>query len=190
MLRWLLLISAMCHLWGLCCLTGPIAHSHVAVSMIGSAEVGCCYAAMWHVEGWGGPVRVCHVACWWGPHVRSVWWWGPPGWGGPIGCWHVALRWPSEMLTRVTLSLPSDSVCICLGSPVCTQMSLCPQIAPRAALIKSQPLIFPFNLFYLPWIYSDSSTYPKIMKFSPKIPKFMVIIPVIFNSIFTLASLN
>jgi hypothetical protein len=66
------------------------------------------------------------------------------------------LRWTNGVLTRGTevaqwdadtchtLSLFSDSVCICLGSPVCTQMSLCPQVAPRIALIKSQPLIFPF----------------------------------------------
>jgi hypothetical protein len=51
MLRWLLLMSAMCHLWGLCFLIGPIVYSHVAVGVIWSAEVYCCYAAMWHVEG-------------------------------------------------------------------------------------------------------------------------------------------
>jgi hypothetical protein len=189
----------------------------------------CCHVAYWC---WGGSATACHVACWWGPHVRSVWWWGPPGWGGPMvdchvaltcwggssvcchlaclllvwtthrwpcgssgdvacdvvqsdlaiciclvmwllmwtigwlprgisgthlsdmwdphgwggpmGCWHVALKWPNEVLTRVTLSLFSDSVCICLRSPVCTQISLCPQVAPRVALIKYQPLIFPF----------------------------------------------
>jgi hypothetical protein len=103
-----------------------------------------------------------------------------------LPCGTDMLRWPNEVLTRVTLSLFSDSVCVCLGSPVCTQMSLCPQVAPRVILIKSQPLINPFNLFYLLWIYFNSSTYPKIMKISSKIPKFMMIIPVIFNSILPL----
>jgi hypothetical protein len=59
------------------------------------------------------------------------------------------LRWPNEVLTRVTPSLFSDSVCVCLGSPVYTQMCLCPQVAPKVILIKSQPLINQFNLFYL-----------------------------------------
>jgi hypothetical protein len=31
------------------------------------------------------------------------------------------LRWPNEVLTRGTLSLFSNSVCVSLGSPICTQ---------------------------------------------------------------------
>jgi hypothetical protein len=41
------------------------------------------------------------------------------------------------------------------------------------------PLICLFNLIYLLWIYFNSSTHPKIMKFSPKIPKFMMITSII-----------
>jgi hypothetical protein len=156
---------------------------------------------------WHGLTRRCHLslfggvvadvdqwltATWhrWDPLVRYV---GPTWvrWTNEVLTRGTdMLRWPNKVLTRVTPSLFSDSVCVCLGSPVCTLMCLCPQVAPRIALIKSQPLIFPFNLFYLPWIYFDSSTYPKIMKFSSKIPKFMMIIPVIFDSIFTPVSLS
>jgi hypothetical protein len=65
----------------------------------------------------------------------------------------------------------------------------CPQVVPRFVLIKSQPLINSFNLFYLLWIYFNSSTCPKILKFSPKTPKFMVNTHVIFNSNFASVSL-
>jgi hypothetical protein len=99
------------------------------------------------------------------------------------------LRWPNKVLTRGTLSLFSDSVCVCLRSPVCTQMSLCSQVAPRWTLEWIWVLDLSFNLFYLLWIYFNSSTHPKIIKFSPKIPKFMMIILVIFNSTFSPASL-
>jgi hypothetical protein len=142
-------------------------------------EVDHWLAATWHCGGahlsvtctrvgptcWHGPMRGCHVAlgCW----------------VGPIWCCHVAHPLSSSVLYL-----------FCFLHPVCTQDYCYPQIAPRVILIKSQPLINPFNLFYLPWIYFNSSTYPKIMKFSPKISKFMMIIPVIFNSIFTPASLN
>jgi hypothetical protein len=34
-------------------------------------------------------------------------------------------------------------------SPSCTQKDLCPQVAPRVALMKYEPLINLFNLFYL-----------------------------------------
>jgi hypothetical protein len=119
----------------------------------------------------------------WGPHVLR---WpnkcvprGTCCWLGPFWCCHVA-----HLISSVVLYI------LYFLCPVCTQRSLCPQVVPRVSLIKSQPLINPFNLFYLLWIYFNSSTYPKIMKFSPKIPKFMMITLVFFNSIFSPASLN
>jgi hypothetical protein len=227
------------------------------------AEV--CYLVCCHVSCgcWGGSATACHVACWWGSHVRSVWWWGPPGWGGPMVDCHVALTcWGGSFVCchlacpllvwtthRWACSTSGDvaqsdlAICICLakwllmwtigwlprgisgthlsdmwdphgwggpmrcwhvaltywGGPMrCWHVShslssliLCvyvwdPQFAPRCVsvpnlhpdepLIESEPLIFLFNLFYLSWIYFNSSTYPKIMKISPKIPKFMMII--------------
>jgi hypothetical protein len=41
------------------------------------------------------------------------------------------LRWSNEVLTRGTLSLFSDSVCVCLRSPIYTQQCIYPQVAPR-----------------------------------------------------------
>jgi hypothetical protein len=117
----------------------------------------------------------------------------PLCWHGLIGWWHVASAcWPSPIRCCHVAHLISSSVLysLCFLHPVCTQSCCCPQIIPRVALIKSEPLICLFNLLYLPWIYFNSSTCPKILKFSPKIPKFMVINPVIFNSIFSPASLN
>jgi hypothetical protein len=94
---------------------------------------------------WRGPMGGCHVA--------------PGCWNGPIWCCHVAHPLPSSVLYF-----------FCSQHPVCTQDCCCPQVAPRVPLIKSQPLINPFNLSCLLWIYFNSSTYPKIMKFSPKNP--------------------
>jgi hypothetical protein len=182
-------------IWHFSCCCGPFTGCQVAVAcdvdQSGTAmclwEIWEC-SAMWQGLGrWTGKMLTRGIS---GTHLSDMW--NPHGWGGPMKCWHVALTcWGGPMRCwHVSHPLFSDSVCVCLGSPVCTQMSLCPQVAPRVALIKSQLLINPFNLFYLLWIYFNSFTYPKIMKFSPKISKFMMIIPVIFNSIFTPASLN
>jgi hypothetical protein len=74
-------------------------------------------------------------------------------------------------------------------SPYCTQIGSVPKLYLEKLVIKSQTLINPFNLLYLLWICFNSSTYSKIMKFLSKIPKFMVITPIIFNSTFALVSL-
>jgi hypothetical protein len=142
---------------------------------------------------WGGPVIACHVALWWAHLSVTCAKVGPTCWHGPMGGCHVALGcWAGPIWCCHVAHPLSSSVLYLLCSlyPVCTQDYGYPQVAPRVLLIKSQPLINPFNLFYLLWIYFNSSTYPKIMKISPKIPKFMMIIPVIFNSIFTPVSLN
>jgi hypothetical protein len=114
-------------------------------------------------------------------------------WHGPIGLWHVAPGcWPSPLWCCHVAHPLSSFIFILSASHTqfVPRVAIIPQVVPRVALIKSHPLINPFNLFYLPWIYFNSSTYPKIMKISPKISKFMMIIPVIFNSIFTPVSLN
>jgi hypothetical protein len=104
-------------------------------------------------------------------------------WYGLIGCWHVAVScWLSPIRYCHVVHLLSSSVLYsqCFLHPVCTQSCCCPQVVPRVALIKFQPLICLFNLFYLLWIYFNSSTYPKIRKFSSKILKFMMTTPIIF----------
>jgi hypothetical protein len=163
-----------------------------------------CHVALW----WGPPVSdlyqdgahlltwtnkrlsrgpICHLALWWGPPVSDLYqggahlltWTNKRLPRGPIWCCHVAHPLSSSVLYL-----------FCSLHPVCNHCCYYPQVVPRVALIKSQLWINPFNLFYLIWIYFNSSTYSKIMKFSPKIPKFMMNISVIFNSIFTHASLN
>jgi hypothetical protein len=73
---------------------------------------------------WRWPMRECHVAlsCWTGPIRRC----------------HVAHPLSSSILYYM-----------CFSYLVCTQNCCCPQVVPRVALIKSQSLINPFNLFYL-----------------------------------------
>jgi hypothetical protein len=137
------------HGWG-----GPIGKCHVAPGCW-DGSLWCCHLALllllWTIHRlpngsglWCGPTRDCHVSSrklivfchvaravevdqwnidtWhkWDPLVRHV---------GPT--W---VRWTNGVLTRVTPSLFSDSVYVCLGSPVCTQMCLCPQVAPRWTL--------------------------------------------------------
>jgi hypothetical protein len=133
------------------------------------------------------PICACHVAWWWGPPVRPVGVWVPPSWGGPKGSCHVAhLCWVGPIwCCHVAYPLSSSILYfLCFLHPVCTQTCCCLQVVPRVALIKSQPLINPFNLFYLLWIYFNSSTYPKIMKFSPKISKFMMPLPLWIKNFF------
>jgi hypothetical protein len=142
---------------------------------------------------WGGPVIACHVALWWGPPVSDLCQGGAHllTWtNGRLPRGTRLLSWPNLALPRGTPSLFFSFI-----SPLFSVPSLYPGLwlspsCTRVILIKSQLLINPFNLFYLLWIYFNSSTYPKIMKFSPKIPKFMMITSVIFNSIFTPVSLN
>jgi hypothetical protein len=47
------------------------------------------------------------------------------------------LRWSNEVLTRGTLSLFSDSVCVCLRSPIRTQQYIIPKLHPDKSLIES-----------------------------------------------------
>jgi hypothetical protein len=162
-----------CHLYFVdMCRIVPIASWHVSLSDDMPADVGRWVSATWHV--WGPPVIY-------------------PCWHGPIGLWHVAVAcWPGPLWCCHVAHLLSSYVLypLCFLHPICTQSCCYPQVVPRVSLIKSQPLINPFNLFHLLWIYFNSSAYPKNMKFSPKISQFMMITPVIFNSIFAPASLN
>jgi hypothetical protein len=156
MLRWHMSMGVMCHLWGLYCLIEPMVYSHVAISVIWSAKVYCCCVAMWHwVLRWlchGLPCGMlvgptCQVSI----VVRPTW-----------------LRWTNEVLPRGTFFL---------SLILRVQHVWNPQFAPRSVAIpilyperpwsNLSPLICLFNLFYRLWFYSDSSTCPKIMKFSP-----------------------
>jgi hypothetical protein len=125
-------------------------------------------------------VEFCHGGahlCWHG--LIGLWHVTDACWLGPLWCCHVAHPISSSIMYS-----------LCFLHPVCTQGCCCPQVVLRITLIKSQPLINSFNMFYLLWIYFNSSPYPKIMKFWPKIPKFMMISPVIFNSTFSPVSLH
>jgi hypothetical protein len=133
-------------------------------------EVDLSEPATWHVGG-------THMSGQYsgGTHLAEVDQWGADTWhwSGPMRCWHVSY------------SLSSLILCVYVWDPqFAPRWVSVPKLHPDEPLIESEPLIFLFNLFYLPWIYFNSSTYPKIMKFLSKIPKFMMIIPVIFNSIF------
>jgi hypothetical protein len=113
-------------------------------------------------------------------------------WHGLIGLWHVAgARWLGLLWCCHMAHLLSSSILysLCFLHLICTQGCWCPQVVPRIVLIKSQPLINSFNLFHLLRIYFNSFPCPKIMKFSPKIPKFIMITLVIFNSTFAPTSL-
>jgi hypothetical protein len=79
-----------------------------------------------------------------------------PMWGLPVLTWtnRVVTR-GSGLLTGPTLVLPRGTPSLfiyfyaqCFSYSVCTQSCCCPQDVPRVALIKSQLLINPFNLFY------------------------------------------
>jgi hypothetical protein len=120
-----------------------------------------------------------------GTHLSDMW--DPHGWGGPMRCWHMALTcWGGPMRCwHVAPSLSSLILYVYVWDPQFAPSSVSiSKLHPDDPLIESQPLICLFNLFYLLWIYFNSSTYPKIMKFSLKIPKFMMITPVILNSHF------
>jgi hypothetical protein len=162
------------------------------------------------------PICACHVAWWWGPPVKSVRAWVPPSWGGTIEECHVTpCRWHGPIWCYHMAHPLSSFVLysLCFLHSVCTQSCCCLQVVPRVALIKSQPRVIPRvvprvvsklypelypKLLLYPsctqsclflWIYFNSSTCPKNLKFSLKIPKFMVITLVIFNSNFAPASL-
>jgi hypothetical protein len=149
--------------------------------------------SVWWSTCWCGPISECHVTCV-GAHLSgaSRQCGAHLCWRGPIGLWHVAVAcWLGPFWCCHVAHPLSSSILysLCFSYPVFTQGCCCPQVVPRIILIKSQPLINSFNLFYFLWIYFNSSTCPKIIKFLPKIPKFMVITFVIFNSNFTPASL-
>jgi hypothetical protein len=59
------------------------------------------------------------------------------------------LRWLNQGLPRGTVTATEFLNWRPFLSPSCTQKGLCPQVAPRVALIKSEPLINLFNLFYV-----------------------------------------
>jgi hypothetical protein len=156
-------------------------------------DMAYCDAAMWlDLVMWTSrwvPRGMC------GAHLSGVLHQGGAHqcWHGLIGWWHVVVScWLDPVRCCHVAHLLSSFILysLCFLHPVCTQSCCCPQVVPKVALIKSQPLIYLFNLFYLLWIYFNSSTCPKIIKFSPKIPKFMMITPVIFNSTFAPISLH
>jgi hypothetical protein len=126
MLRWHLLMSVMCYLWGPHCLIEPMIYSHVAIGIVYSIEVCCCCVAMWHwVLRW-----LCHGL----PRGMLV---------GPTCQISIVvgltwLRWTNDVLPRGTLFLPLILYeHVCLGPPVCTQKCFYPQVIPREVLIKS-----------------------------------------------------
>jgi hypothetical protein len=132
---------------------------------------------------WYGQIADYHVVLWWDPL------------GGCVGCGGAhLLTWTNETVPCGT-GLSDVAECgaatwlslshLCLIAAVLPPSNLSPKLYPKKLMIESQPLINSFNLFYLLWIYFNSSTYPKIMKFSPKISKFMMITPIIFNFIFS-----
>ena len=163
---------------------------------------------MWHRAGWDGLLWLCHVA------------WGWVKWPcGVMPCGTRVVRWPTGCLPRGTKVGPTCQWLIPGWGPLAdmaqweaatwhtlslrlfyTSCVSCTQFVPRAAVIPNlhpellwsnlSPWLIHLFCLYFPWIYFNSSTYPKIMKISPKIPKIMMIIPVIFNSIFAPASLN
>jgi hypothetical protein len=116
---------------------------------------------------WGGPLVDCHVALRWGPPVR---WLVPTCWRGPMRCWHVALSCWGGLVRcwHVAPSLSSLILCVHVWDlQFAPRWVSVPKLHPDESLIEFEPLISLFNLFYLLWIYFNSSTYPKIMKFSP-----------------------
>jgi hypothetical protein len=147
MLRWHLLMSAMCHLWGPYCLIGPIVYSHVAVGVIWSAEVCCYYDAMWHVGGevdlsWPATWHVggAHMSgqCSGGAHIAEVDQWGADTW-----YWHAEVaQWGAD--TSHPLSLLWFYVCmfeipnlhpVVYLSPSCTQMTPWLNLSPWSAYL-------------------------------------------------------
>jgi hypothetical protein len=162
------------------------------VKLIWLGKVCLCWCAL--LSCWSGPIMVCHLARWWGPLARSAWWWGPPGWDGPIGECHVAfISWAGPIRYCHVAHFLSPSLfyihCIShtqiaprlLLSPNCTQMNLWLNLSLWSAYLIC--FIFPEFILIAPLIQ-------KLWNFHQKIPKFMMIIPIIFNSIFTPVSLN
>jgi hypothetical protein len=160
-----------CHLYPAdMCRYAPIVLCHVSLSGRVAADVDQWVSVTWHV--WSHLSDVLRQGgahlCWHGP--RGLWHVAGACWLGPFLCCHVAHPLSSSIMYS-----------LCFLHPVCTQDCCCPQVVPIIALINS------FNQFHLLW---NSSPCPKIMKFSPKIPKFMMITPVIFNSTFDPVSLH
>jgi hypothetical protein len=109
--------------------------------VIGLGEVDHWMTATWH---WGG-AHLSGDSCLGGAHLLA--WTNEMLTHGT-----VMLRWPSEVLTRGTLSLFSDSVCACLRSPVCTQMSLCP---PSCTQMNPWLNLSPWSPFLICFIFSE-----------------------------------
>jgi hypothetical protein len=42
-------MNVMCHMWGPRLLVAPMTNCHVLLGKVQSAEVCCCYVAMWHL---------------------------------------------------------------------------------------------------------------------------------------------
>jgi hypothetical protein len=144
---------------------------------------------MCHVAraSWCGSLVDCHVAwvrltyqiC--GTHMGEVDQWGADTWH-----WHVeVVQWGADTWHPLSLlwfcmcmfEIPNLHLAVHL-SPSCTQISPWLNLSPWSAYL----ICFIFSEFIL--------IAPLIQKFhSPKIHKFMMITPVIFNSIFPPASL-
>jgi hypothetical protein len=165
-----------CHLYPTdMCIFAPIVLCHVSPSGEVAADVEQWVSATWHV---------------WGPLVRYP----ALGWGPPVLTWTngVVTRgsylqtWPNLVLPHGTPSLLFCFILLLFFAP---QAAVVPKLYQEKLVIKSQPLINSFNMLYLLWIYFNSFNYSKILKFSPKISKFMVITLVIFNFTFAIPSL-
>jgi hypothetical protein len=126
-----------CHLYPAdMCRFAPIVLCHVSLSGEVVADMDQRVSAMWHVVG----LTSSWILPWWGPLVLTL------------------LIWTNRVVTRGGCLLTSPLWCcnvahplsssimysLCFLYPVCTQDCCCPQVVPRIALIKSQPLINSF----------------------------------------------
>jgi hypothetical protein len=149
--------------------------------------------SVWWSDCWCGQISECHVACVGptcqvfhahvGPTCADMDQWDCDTWQLSADLAH------SGAATRHTLSPLLFCILYASYTQFAPKAAVIPKLYTKRPVIKSEPLICLFNLFYLLWIYFNSSTCPKILKFSPNIPKFIMITLVIFNSIFTSVSL-
>jgi hypothetical protein len=119
---------------------------------------------------WGVLLLCCHVAL--GAEVALPWLATWHAGGAHISGQYSSGAHMAEVDQRGAATWhplsPFNPACVaCLKPPICTQSVDIPMLYPERPWSNLNPLICLFNLFYFLWFYSDSSTCPKIMKFSP-----------------------